>query len=77
MRAEELVAEIYRQKRELQESGNRPDRVVLSLEAWRHIRAWHLALGVMEESPHRDYIGEDTIFDMTVLIDSVDSPIVS
>jgi len=76
MRAEELVAEIYRQKRVLQESGEHPDTVILSLEAWRHIRAWHLALGVMENSPHKDYIGEDTIFDMTVLIDSSDSPIV-
>jgi len=77
MRAEELVAEIYRQKRALQASGGTPGTVVLSLEAWRHIRAWHLALGVMEQSPHRDYIGEDTIFDMTVLIDSVDNPVVS
>ncbi|MDA3955167.1 hypothetical protein [Oceanispirochaeta sp.] len=74
MRAEELVAEIYRQKTELQREGKKPCQVILSMEAWRHIRAWHLARGVMEQAPHMDYIGEDRIFEMDVLIDGVESP---
>jgi acyl-CoA-binding protein len=74
MRAEELIAEIYRQKTELQNEGKKPHQVIMSMEAWRHIRAWHLARGVMEQAAHMDYIGEDRIFEMDVLIDGVDSP---
>ena len=74
MRAEELVAEIYRQKTELQNRGEKPSQVILSMEAWRHIRAWHLARGVMEQAPHMDYISEDSIFEMEVLIDGVEDP---
>ena len=76
MRAEELVAEIYRQKSEMQKEGGNPKQVILSMEAWRHIRAWHLARGVMEQAPHMDYITEDSIFEMEVLIDSVDKILV-
>lgn len=74
MRAEELIAEIYRQKTELQKEGMNPERVVLNMEAWRHIRAWHLARGVMENAAHMDYISEDSIFEMEILIDTVEKP---
>ncbi|MDC7234210.1 MAG: hypothetical protein PQJ58_13330 [Spirochaetales bacterium] len=76
MRPEELIAEIYRQKTELQQKGEQPREVILNMESWRHIRAWHLARGVMEKAPHMDYITEDTIFEMDVLIDTADLPIV-
>ena len=74
MRAEELIAEIYRQKTELQEQGKKPRQLILSHEAWRHIRAWHLARGIMEKAPHMDYIQENSVFGLEVFIDSVDVP---
>ncbi|MBF9017399.1 hypothetical protein [Oceanispirochaeta sp. M2] len=76
MRAEELVAEIYRQKIELQKDGANPKQLILNMDAWRHIRAWHLARGIMEKAPHMDYITEDSIFDLEILIDAVEEPLV-
>ena len=76
MRAEELIAEIYRQKTELQSKGVKPKKIILSMEAWRQIRAWHISLGSMEQAPHMDYIGEDTIFGLGILIDAVTRPVV-
>ncbi len=76
MRAEELVVEIYRQKSELQARNIKASQVVMSMEAWRHIRAWHCARGVMEKAPHMDYIHEDSIFGLEVLIDNLPEPLV-
>ena len=72
MRAEELVAEIYRQKLSLQESGEKPVQVIMPPEAWEHIRAWHISLGVMDQAPHMDYISEDSIFGLTVVLKSTE-----
>ncbi len=69
MRAEEIVAEIYRQKLEVQERGGRPERVYMPPEAWEHIRAWHISLGVMDKAPHMDYIGEQSIFGLEIVLD--------
>lgn len=69
MRAEELVAEIYRQKLEIQQSGGKPCKVVMPPEAWEHINAWHISLGTMEQAPHMDYITDDSIFGLTVELD--------
>ena len=73
MRAEELVAEIYRQKLEIQNRGKKPRKVLMPREAWRYIRAWHISLGVMEQAPHMDYIKEDSIFGLTVELDPLSS----
>ena len=74
MRAEELIAEIYRQKTELQERGETPRQLILSPEAWRHIRAWHLARGVMEKAPHMDYIQDNSVFGLEVFFDTIEDP---
>ncbi len=76
MRAEELIAEIYRQKMTLQERGEKPCQLILSAEAWRHIRAWHLARGVMEKAPHMDYIQENSVFGLEVFFDNLETPLV-
>ena len=68
MRAEALVAEIYRQKLEVQTRGKKPEKVVMSPDAWAHIRAWHISLGVMEKAPHMDYISDDAVFGLKVEI---------
>ena len=68
MRAEELVAEIYRQKLEVQNRGGKPVKVLMPPDAWEHIRAWHISLGVMEKAPHMDYITEEAVFGLSVVI---------
>ncbi len=75
-RAEELVVEIYRQLSEAREKGEHPKELILSMDQWRQIRAWHAARGVMEQAPHMDYITEDSIFGLEVLIDRVNDPFV-
>ena len=45
VRAEELVAYIYSRKVALQNEGGKPSKVVMNMECWRHIHAWHLAMG--------------------------------
>jgi hypothetical protein len=69
MRAEEIVAELWRQIRESYDTGKRPERVVLSPENYRLVRDWHAALGELPD-PGRDYISKDTIFNLPVFIDS-------
>ncbi len=76
MRAEELVVEIYRQKRALQARSIKALDVVLSMEAWRHIQAWHRARGPLEKAPSRDYIHDNSIFGLEVFIDNVPEPLV-
>ncbi len=68
-RAEELVAQIYGQKLSLEEKGRTPREVILSMADWRRIRAWHLAMGQITHFPQMDYITEDHIFGLEVLID--------
>jgi hypothetical protein len=69
LRPEELIAEIYRQKIERQAAGLSGTQVIMSLTTWRIIRAWHLSLGQLESSLP-DYIGEDHIFGLEVMIDN-------
>ena len=66
MRAEELVAEIYRLKLEQQNKGYKPSQVMMPREAWDHIKAWHISLGVMDQAPHMDYITGESIFGLIV-----------
>ncbi len=74
MRAEELVAYIYSRKVALQNEGGKPSKVVMNMECWRHIHAWHLAMGMMEQAPHMDYISDDKMFEMDIYIDNVTFP---
>ncbi|OQY33018.1 MAG: hypothetical protein B6241_09270 [Spirochaetaceae bacterium 4572_59] len=69
MRAEELVAEIYRQKLDIQNQGGKPSIVLMSPEAWDQINAWHISLGVMVQAPHMDYITENSIFGLSLEIE--------
>lgn len=76
MTVEELVAHIYGQKVKLQEAGLSPKQVILSMDNWREIWAWHLSRGLMEQAPHMDYIQENSIFNLEVLIDHTEEVLV-
>ena len=69
MRAEEIIAEIYRQKRELLDKGIKPDKVVFSMDIYRILKRYRELLGVIE-GPVPDYLQQETVFGLTVCIDS-------
>lgn len=76
MRAEELVAEIYRQKNELQTNGKYPKTVVMNSSSYNTIQDWHKTLGTLEGTIP-DYISKETIFGLDILLDSAENPVVS
>jgi hypothetical protein len=68
-RAEEIIADIWRQIRDLHERGLKPDSVVLSPSIYRLIQAYRAGLGDLEE-PGKDYLTRYAIFGLPVFIDS-------
>ncbi|MBN2627154.1 MAG: hypothetical protein JXA95_10850 [Spirochaetales bacterium] len=71
IRPEELIVEIYRQKTERTAAGLNGTQVIMSLANWRRIRAYHSSLGILKGSLP-DYINDDTIFGLEVMIDNRD-----
>lgn len=72
MRPEEIIVEVYRQKTERQKRGDTPSRVILSGSQWDEIRRYKARLGELPDAA-LDYLGEDHLFGLEVLIDSVES----
>ncbi|MFP4331454.1 MAG: hypothetical protein ACOC45_06535 [Alkalispirochaetaceae bacterium] len=68
-RPEELIAEIYRQLRELQEAGKRPASVVMTMAQYRAVQRYHASLGETP-APAFDYISRYSIMGLSVLIDN-------
>ena len=68
-RPEELIVEIYRQKTERLEAGLSGSQVIMSMETWRIIKAYHASLGILKGNLP-DYINEDAIFGLSVMIDN-------
>ena len=74
-RAEELLVEIYRQKRAAIEEGRTPQRVVLNRTQYDVIQAYHARLGEIPEG-QSDYIGRYELFDLEICIEGVERPVV-
>jgi len=68
-RAEELLAEIWRQRLSRLEAGKAATAVVLSMENYRKIQRYHATLGELPDS-EADYISRYRIFDLSVFIDN-------
>ena len=69
IRPEEVILEIYRQKRQCIEAGVRPNRVILSMKQHRLLRWYHELLGNID-GPVPDYLQEDSIFGLEICIDN-------
>jgi hypothetical protein len=69
MRAEEIIADLWRQIRDIYEAGKKPAKVILSPENYRRVQEWHAALGELPD-PSRDYISKYSIFHLPVFVDS-------
>jgi len=69
IRPEEIILEIYRQKKQCIDAGKKPEKVILSMKMHRLIRWYHEILGSIE-GPVPDYIQEESIFGLQICIDN-------
>jgi len=71
LRAEECVAEVYRQLLEQQKTGSVPVRVIMTMDQYKSLQSWHKSLGAIQGTVP-DYISENSLFGLEILIDSED-----
>jgi tetratricopeptide (TPR) repeat protein len=64
-RAEELIAEVYRQILLLREKGTVPARVIMNGRSWEIIWNYRRSLGVLS-GPVPDYLSEDALFGVEI-----------
>ncbi len=64
-RAEEIIAETYKQVLEAREKGQTPDRVVMNRELWLRVVDYRRSLGVIA-GPGPDYLSEDGLFGLEI-----------
>lgn len=63
MRAEELIARVWTQKKQLLAAGKRPSRIVISKDDYLTIQAYHRGLGFLPDGVE-DYISRYDLFDL-------------
>jgi hypothetical protein len=69
MRPEEIIVEVYRQKTELLKQGIKPARVILAGSRWDEIRRYKGRMGDLPDGA-ADYLGQDHLFGLEILIDN-------
>jgi len=64
-RAEEIIAEVYRQVREARDQGRQPRRIVMNRSRWDRIQEYRSGLGVIQ-GPVPDYLSDEGLFGLEV-----------
>ena len=64
-RAEEIIAETYKQVLEAREKGRTPGKVVMNRELWLRVVDYRRSLGVIA-GPVPDYLSEDGLFGLEI-----------
>jgi len=64
-RAEEIIAEAYRQLREARDRGRQPRRIVMNRSRWNRIQEYRSGLGVIQ-GPVPDYLSDEGLFGLEV-----------
>ena len=64
-RAEEIIAEVYRQLTEARSRGRRPKRILMSASLWNQVEEYRQSLGIID-GPHPDYLSEEGIFGLEI-----------
>ena len=64
-RAEEIIAEVYRQLREKRTSGDVPGKIVMPRAYWRAIEDYRRDLGPVD-GPVPDYLSDDGLFGLEI-----------
>ena len=73
MKAEEILAEVWRQIRDIRGRGGLPARIVISPEAYRLVQEYRAGLGSLE-NPEMDYLSRHSIFTLPVYVEKDVSP---
>ena len=68
MRAEELILQVWTQRKQLILGGKRPSGVVLSKQSYDAIQEYHRGLGFLPEGVE-DYITKYTLFELPFFLD--------
>ncbi len=64
-RAEEIIAEVYRQLSAARERGMKPDRVIMLSSSWTFIKEYRRSLGIVD-GPMPDYLSDDSLFGLEI-----------
>jgi hypothetical protein len=72
MKAEEIIAEVWRRHSEMITAGRPPSRVILSASDYRKIQEYHARLGELPK-PDMDYIQKDSLFGIPIFIEEVET----
>ena len=68
MRAEDIIAQVYKHKTELEAQGKKPERIVLTRAQYELVQAWHLGLGLPPPGL-QDYVSRYEIFGIPIFIE--------
>jgi hypothetical protein len=67
MRAEDIIAQAYKHKSDLEAQGKKPERIVMTRAQYELVQAWHRSLG--DPPPGvRDYVSRHELFGIPIYI---------
>jgi hypothetical protein len=69
MRAEEIIAQVFKRKRELLLAGEKPEKIILSRENYETLEDYRRKLPPYPPGVP-DYIGQYSLFDLPIFIDN-------
>jgi len=64
-RAEEIIAEVYRQILEARSRGLNPEKVLMPASLWNRVEEYRQSLGIID-GPHPDYLSEESLFGLEI-----------
>ena len=64
-RAEEIIAEVYRQIVRAREQGIKPGKVTMPPSLWKKVSRYRESLGILD-GPNPDYLSENGLFGLEI-----------
>ena len=69
MRAEELIAGVWKQNLDLLNGGREPSKVIMSKSNYELLQRYHAGLGFVQDGAE-DYISRYSLFGLAIYIDN-------
>lgn len=66
--ARDIILQIYTRRMEALDAGRSPERVVMSMEAYRALQEFHAMLGELPDG--MDYLGRYRVFDLEICVEA-------
>jgi len=64
-RAEEIIAEVYRQILDARSRSLNPEKVLMPAALWNRVEEYRHTLGIID-GPHPDYLSEEGLFGLEI-----------